>query len=341
MDYADTPHSMLYSYRGTLAHQVIEDAAHFVFPGGETLTDMGFLTEERMLMCFCFEHGGFPAPEGSDPYDETTWGSVVCPKCKKSKVAVDKREWFFLSGTLDGFEPCWDDFDPQTGTLPGVIFDNKTSADFAINNIISGKDAAKSPYASPFKNSHCEQLNLYAFLLTRIALPKGILDAAAKKGVAVKKLKVTGLVIQMLSMMQFPTSGTSVMFSNHYTKPKVPTPIPALPLFEEGWAEAHIKKHGRDAYKGLILEQNPAPLCAPESNSKDAHHWKCAGFCAFHETFACPSPKDEWIALKRGDTPEQAFAYATACLEERIANPPVEVAAPPKEKKTAKKTKSS
>ncbi|MGK3946869.1 hypothetical protein ABK046_51955, partial [Streptomyces caeruleatus] len=44
LDYADVPLSNMYAYRGTLAHQVIEDASGFKFPHGASLEDMGFLT---------------------------------------------------------------------------------------------------------------------------------------------------------------------------------------------------------------------------------------------------------------------------------------------------------
>jgi len=148
---------MLYAYRGTVAHQVVEDAAGFKFPEGESLEDMGFLSEERMLVAFCFKHGAFPAPEGSDPYEESTWHLVECPGCKKARVAKAKREWFFLSGTLDGFEPHWDEFDATTGTLPGTIHDLKTAATWAVNATIDGSAAKKNKYGHPTKDTYVEQ----------------------------------------------------------------------------------------------------------------------------------------------------------------------------------------
>lgn len=322
VDYADQPLSNLYAYRGVLSHKVVEDAAQFKFPKGQALEEMGFLTEQSMLIAFCFEHGGFHANTESDPYDDATWHHTSCPECDVLKIAQQDREWFFLSGTLDGFEPHWDAFDPETGVLPGTIHDTKTSMEYSLDGIIAGKDTAKNVYGTPYKDQYCEQLNLYRFLLLRSPVPEPIVKAAKARGVVVTQLRPVELVLQFLSMGKFPRSGQPYMFSNHYTKPKTPHMLPDVPVFEDGWAEAHIKKHGYAPYLALIKGEMPPSLCPPESNGKGAHHWKCGtpdgknSFCAFAYTREyCPSPVREWEALQGGATPEEAFTVAQAAWD--------------------------
>jgi hypothetical protein len=331
-DYSDHPSGMLFGYRGTVAHAVVEDAATFKFPKGESLEDMGFLSEQHMLVAFCFEHGGFQVPEGADPYDEKTWDDVYCPQCKESGKPQEWVEWFFLSGTLDGFEPLWHKFDKKTGELPGVIHDLKTAAAYAVNSIIDGSGAAKSKYGHPSKDNYVEQLNCYKYLLESIAVPQGVLEAGRKRGLEVKSIKVVRLQIQMFAMTEFPLTGAKYWWRKHYRDQHKTWEIPDLPVFDREWAEEHIKQNGYAVYRGLIVGEDPVAIPAPESNSSGGHHWKCGsrektGYCAFAFSPFCPDPGSEWAFLQQGYTPEEAFAKVAAG-EEAVSLMPKDDAKP-------------
>jgi hypothetical protein len=336
--YSDHPSGMLYGYRGTVAHAVVEDAASFKFPHGESLEDMGFLSEQRMLMAFCFEHGGFPCPDGADPYDEKTWDDVYCPECKVGGKPQEWVEWFFLSGTLDGFEPLWDQFDKKTGNLPGVIHDLKTAAAYAVNSIIDGSGASKSKYGHPSKDNYVEQLNCYKYLLEHIAVPAAVIEAGKRRGLKVKSISVVRLQIQMFAMTEFPLTGTSYWWKKHWKDQPKAWSIPDLPVFDSVWAEEHIRTNGYAVYRGLILGEDPVGIPAPEKNSSGAHHWKCGtreknGFCAFAFSKFCPDPGVEWAFLQEGLSPEDAFAKTLA------GEVPTTVAAVPVEEPTPKRAR--
>jgi hypothetical protein len=310
--YSDHPSGMLYAYRGTVAHAVVEDAASYTFPHGESLDEMGFLSEQRMLVAFCFEHGGFPVPEGADPYDNATWADVHCPNCREAGKPQEEVEWFFLSGTLDGFEPLWDRFDPTTGELPGVIHDLKTAAAYAVNSVIDGSGAEKSPYGHAVKPNYVEQLNCYKYLLESVAVPQQVVDAGRKRGLEVKRINVVRLQIQMFAMTEFPLTGVAYWWRKHWKDQHKAWEIPDLPVFDRDWAEQHIKRNGYAVFETLIKGIEPGAIPAPEKNSSGAHHWKCgtrekAGYCAFAFSHLCPDPASEWIFLQQGCSPQEAF----------------------------------
>ena len=99
--YADYMKNSFYSYRGTVMHQVVEDAGNIEL-GGVTLDTLGYLTEWRMLIGFCFEHGGFKLHPKVNVFNEDTWKHVKCPQCSKSRIKLSERQWILLGGTLDG-----------------------------------------------------------------------------------------------------------------------------------------------------------------------------------------------------------------------------------------------
>jgi len=117
-------------------------------------------------------------------------------------------------------------------------------------------------------------------------------------------------------MTDFPLTGASY----YWKKPgrgsthKV-YDIPEIPMLPDGWATEHIMREGYPVYRAMILDESPAPICAPEDNAKGAHHWKCGGFCSFANTAGfCPDPATEWAALQKGASPTEAFSAASDAL---------------------------
>jgi hypothetical protein len=315
LDYADEAQSMLYAYRGTVLHQVLEDAHGFALPDGSSLLSLGFIQEYRMLIAFCFEHGGFEAPAGSDPYDPGTWDSVTCPGCALAGVPRSAQEFFFLSGTLDCAEPRWDTYDPADGSVRVTIWDLKTVAEYQVDKIVSGAAAKESRYGAGTKDSHCEQLNLYAYLLDRSPIPEPVLEVARARGLELRRLVVDDLRIQLFSMNKFPVTGGTTLHRAHWKHPWQTVQVPGIPRLSDAWAVDHVRRVGRPIYEALILEQGRGGICPPAPNSKGAHSWRCGGFCAFAGSDYCPDPATEWAALESGQGREEAFQAALAARD--------------------------
>jgi len=298
--YADYMKNSFYSYRGTVMHQVVEDASAIELDG-VTLGALGYLTEWRMLVGFCFEHGGFALPDEVSAFDESTWDKVNCPACKKSRVPHVKREWILLGGTLDGLEPVWRDYDPDTGVLPCILWDLKTMQEYAVSYFIKGDP--KNKYHPHVKDAHFEQAQVYKYLAERSTPPL----ALRERGVT--RLELVEANIQAFSMGQFPRTGSTYSWKEHWRKPEKTWDIPAIHFMEDAWIENYIKVEGYPIYKSLILNEERPPIRPPEGGKADEHSWECR-FCAFHGSKFCPNPAAEWAALESGMDPDNAYEAA-------------------------------
>lgn len=299
-DYYDYMKNVYYSYRGTLLHQITEDAAEWKFADGRSLVDLGFLVENRISIGFCFAHGGFRLPAEVDAHKEETWDKAVCPKCVKSRVAKKDRHRFILSGTMDSFHPDWKNY--KDGVLPGIIWDYKSMADYAMSMFVMGQ--GDSTHHPNIKDEHFIQLHVYKYLFEIAAPPKMF------KAKGVQDVIVTGAEIQGISMNDFPRTGASYRLKSMKTgwKPKDFT-IPTIEMKDNSWTEEFIKKAAWDRYQALILGNSRGEIIAPDGK-KDRHCWSC-DFCPFHKTEFCPNPMAEWKALKEGKSTEEAFYLAS------------------------------
>jgi hypothetical protein len=305
LNYAEYMANALYAYRGTVMHQVVEDAAGIRMPNGLVLAEVGYVTEWRMLIGFCFHHGGFEVAETVDVNDEATWDTVHCPLCVEQDVPAEERGWFLLGGTLDGLEPLWDQFDEEEGILYAILWDLKTMADYAITKFITGDDSAS--HHPNVKDGYVVQANIYKYLAER-SIPPEILR---KRGV--KKIRFVESHIQAFGMSHFPRTGSTYRYKKHWKHELSDWEIPGIEFWADDQIEAFISEKGRPIYETLILDNDRGPICEPEGKGPE-HSWECR-FCAFYETAICPNPSVEWKALKKGATPEEAFAQAMATLE--------------------------
>lgn len=300
VSYADYMKNCFYSYRGTVMHQVVEDAGNIKLDG-ITLGELGYLTEWRMLIGFCFKHGGFALPETVTAFDEDSWDVVKCPQCSKSRIKLTDRQWILLGGTLDGLEPVWSDFDPDTGTLPCILWDLKTMQEYAINYFIKGDD--KNTYHKHVKDPHFLQAQVYKYLVERSIPPQPLRDRG------VLKLQLVESNIQAFSMGQFPRTGSSYMWKDHWRKQETVWDIPAVHLMDDTWICDYITEAAMPIYKSLILDEERPTICAPESKKPKEHSWECR-FCAFENSKYCPNPIIEWEALQDGVDAEEAYIRA-------------------------------
>jgi hypothetical protein len=294
-DYAEYMANALYAYRGTVMHQVVEDAAGVALPGGLVLAELGYLTEWRMLVGFCFDcTTGFPVDVCVDPSDESTWEDVRCPSCGGTS-------FFFLGGTLDGAEPIWDTFDPEVGTLEAILWDLKTMADYAIMNFITGdKSATHHPNV---KDPYILQANVYKYLAERSAPPAVLQERG------VKRIKFVESNIQAFGMSHFPRTGSSYRYKKHWKHELTDWDIPTIEFWEDAAIEKYIGENGLPIYESLIEGKTRGTIIPPEGKGPE-HSWMCR-FCAFYESDICPNPTAEWKALQDGLSSEEAFEVAS------------------------------
>lgn len=300
LDYADYMKNSFYSYRGTVMHQVVEDAGNMEFEG-IPLGHLGYLTEWRMLIGFCFKHGGFSLEDHPtiDPTDSNTWGDIVCPSCRKSRIRLSDREVILLGGTLDGLEPVWSEF--QDGILPCILWDLKTMQEYAVNYFIKGDP--KNTYHRHVKDEHYMQAQVYKYLVERSRPP----DLLWERGV--RKLRLVESNIQAFSMGQFPRTGSTYRWKDHYTKPETDWEIPAVTFMTDEEIEEYIRVAARPIFESLVMGREIPPICKPNSNKATEHSWECR-FCAFQNSKYCPDPAKEWDALQQGMSPEGAFQHS-------------------------------
>jgi hypothetical protein len=297
-DYAQEPKKVLYGYRGTVMHTVLEDATMWEGIGGKSLIDLGYLSEWHMKIGFCFQHGGFPLPEGVDASDQATWAQVECPECCDEKIDPDEQEWFVLGGTLDGAEPVRLDKD---GTLWMVLHDLKTMKDFAITKFVCGDDSAT--LHSHTKDAYVVQANLYRYLGERSLPPEQL----RLKGV--KRLRFVEARLQAFAMGEFPYMGSSYRYRKHYKHAYTDWAIPVIEFFDDAWVEKYVKENGRGIYDTLLTERKRPSICPPEKNSFGKHSWTCE-FCSAEGEDICPNPSVEWASLRQGMSPEDAYQVA-------------------------------
>lgn len=299
LPYTQEPKKVLYGYRGTVMHTVIEDAVGWRGLGGKSLLDLGYLSEWSMIIGFCFRHAGFPLPPGIDPTDQDTWTQVECPTCVDQGVPVEQQEWFVLGGTLDGAEPLT--FDKESGTLTMVLHDLKTMKDYAVNKFIFGDEEAT--LHTHTKDGYVVQANLYRYLAERSVPP----EALREKGI--RQLKFDHARLQAFSMGEFPYMGSSYMARKHWKHPYTAQEIPVIKFFDDEWVENLIRENGKPIYDSFLTGQVRPPICPPEGKGK-SHSWMC-DFCAFKgDVDRCPNPSVEWASLQEGWSPEEAFQIA-------------------------------
>ena len=311
LDYADYMKNAFYPYRGTVMHQVVEDSSQLEFEGIK-LGQLGYISEWRMLIGFCFQHGGFDLPESVSPYDESTWTEALCHKCISSRVARKKRHVILLGGTLDGLEPVWRDFDESTGTLPCILWDLKTMQEYAVSFFIKGDD--KNTHHPHVKDEHFYQAQVYKYLAERSTPPEELRERG------VRRLKLVESNIQAFSMGHFPRTGSTYRWKDHWRHPEKSWDIPSVHFMEDTWIEDYIKTEAWPIYTSLILNETRPPICKPESNKTDKHSWLC-NYCAFDSTKYCPNPKIEWEKLTEGSSSEEAFQAAKESRNDEYNRP--------------------
>lgn len=297
-DYADYMENCYYAARGTLIHGLVEQAADFRFDDGGDLKSWMYLMEWRMKLGFCFRHGAFTVPQDLDPARPETWAGIECPRCVRHRVKPENREWFILTGTLDGTEPLVLDVD---GTLWCVLHDVKTVQDYAADRMIWGDPDAT--LHSHFRDEHVVQMNLYKYMAERSCPPPELVDRG------VKQIRFTHARIQGFSMGKAPYAGGTIKARKTFKQPYQYPEIPVINFFDDVWAEELVRKNARPIYEALILDEGRGPICEPAGNKPDEHSWACR-FCAFHQTALCPNPKKEWELLQEGEEPEEAFQKA-------------------------------
>jgi hypothetical protein len=298
VDYAEYYKNLYYGFRGTVTHQVIEDASIVDLGEGRTLLDYGFLSEWRMQVGFCFTHGAFPIQGDVDPTGEYT---LPCPTCA---VPVEEQETFILGGTLDGAQALWDEFDEETGILPCNLFDIKTMQEYAVGYMIKGDP--KNTLHPQIKDAYVVQARIYAFLASHSIPPKEFADRG------VRQLIMRESHIQGFAMGEAPwTGGGTYRWKDHYRNPKKDWPMHPVDLDTPEWTENFIKENARAIYDSLILNETRGDVCEPEDNKGDLHSWMC-GFCAFYGTEDCPNPALEHRLIQLGKSKEEAFAEALA-----------------------------
>ena len=312
LDYAEYYHNLYYAFRGTVTHTVLEEAVGVKLGEGKSLEDLGFLSEWRMQIGFCFRHGGFRVPATLDASNPETWVGVACPGCVKDQVPPEESEWFILGGTLDGLEPVWELFKAKSGILPAKLHDLKTMQEYAITYFVKG-DAGNTLHPQ-VKDAYVQQARVYRYL-AEMSEPPEILK---RRGV--KKIKMIESHIQAFAMGHAPwTGGGTFRWKDHYRNPLKDWPMHPVDLGTTAWVESYIRTQARPIYDSLILNKVRGPIIEPEvdskgkpeSSSKGSHSWAC-DFCAFHASDYCPNPRLEWEQLQAGADPETAFAAALA-----------------------------
>ncbi len=312
-DYAEEPKKVLYGYRGSVMHSVLEDAASWKGIKGKSLEEMGYLSEWQMKVGFCFKHGGFSLPLDFDVEDLASYAHNGCPSCNAENIPAKDQEWFALGGTLDGAEPLWDggDYDVnglvvnippftvENGTLYMVLSDLKTFKDYAVNKFIFGDEEAT--LHTHAKDEHYSQMQGYRYLAERSIPPKVLLD----KGV--KQIRFVEARIQAFSMGEFPYMGTSYRARKHWKHDFTNWKIPTIEFENDQWVEDYIRTNARDIYDTLITGRRVPPVVPPTEGKRKGYNWLCDGFCAFNGSEYCPDPAAEWERLQEGKTQEEAY----------------------------------
>lgn len=302
-NYSDYYHSLYYAFRGTITHTVVEEAAEVDLGDGKSLLDYGFLSEWRMQIGFCFNHGGFPIPTNIDPTDVASLAQIECPDCCDAGVPHEEQETFILGGTLDGAEALWDQFDEETGILPCKLHDLKTMQEYAVVYFVKGDP--KNTLHPTIKDAYVIQARIYAYLASQSLPP----EALRKRGV--KQIRMVESHIQAFAMGTAPwTGGGTFRWKDNYRNPLKDWPMHPIDLGTDEWVEDFIKTSARPIYDSLILNKTRGPVCEPERSSKGSHSWAC-DFCAFYGSELCPNPKVEYDAILNGFDPESAFVIAS------------------------------
>lgn len=310
VDYVDEPKNLLYAFRGSLAHTVVETAARVKLFNGKSLEDLGYVSEWSMFIGWCLVHRGFRLPSVVEARRPETWKKAKgCPYCRRNGMPDEEHTWLLLGGTLDGLEPLWDLFDKERGVLPVVLHDLKTMKDYALKKFIQGdSEATLHPNV---KDDYVAQAQCYRYLGEKARPPKSLRDRG------VRKLIFTESRIQALAMGDFPYTGAKYRLKSGRQQKEYM--IPAISFFEDKWVEKYIHARIWEIYKTLILDEGPGRVIAPAENAAGAHHWLCGGFCPFHGSSHCPDPGAEWRLMQRGYNEQEAFDEVSRDLNKKAA----------------------
>jgi len=291
VDYADFMQNSFYGYRGTVMHQVVEDSALVDLGELGSLESLGYLSEWRMSIGFCMEHGGFRLPAGSDATQDDAWLDTACPDCEPN----NPTQVLLLGGTLDGLEPIWDTFDPDEGTLDAILWDLKTMQEYAVRYFIQGDK--KNVYHPNVKDGHYEQAQMYRYMAEICEPPQLLKDRG------VKRLNLIEANIQVFAMNKFPRTGTHNSFKSGRSA-EMDYFVPEITFESNEWVEEYIRERALPIYHSLVTGEKRGPITEPTGGNE--HSWLCR-FCAFYETEYCPDPTSEWKLLQENVVPDEAF----------------------------------
>lgn len=237
------PVNRWYSFRGTLAHSLIE--------GTSGLEQYGWLQELRMKVPLVYP--GEPSPifdEGkfTGEFDET-----------QPLVLT-------LSGTTDAFN-----------VLRGELHDFKSMADIKAVEMATGQHLWGGDEYTMSRNipdKFVWQTNIYRWLIAHTPIPDDMREAFDLQGEFFRAPDV--LVIQGFSMMYLPRTGSGVEVKVPKGRRSVRETfeveaVPVLPLEE---VEAYIRPRALKWYRYLTLNEYP-PVADEQTK------WLCK-FCAFN-----------------------------------------------------------
>jgi hypothetical protein len=224
-DFYDLPEKRYWPFRGTHAHQIVENA-------GEQIAKYGWLQEIRMSCELVY-------PDEPRPlFDEQGQWTGEVDTTKPLVIA--------LRGTCDAYNP-----------VTRTLVDCKSMADRKVDMMIKG--ASPGTWSNNLQDSWIAQLNIYRYLITKTLIPKEIKAQFKKYGLP----KLPGplfpapdkLVIQGIAMMTHPVSGSRLA---HKERGKVTLydidPVPVWSLEE---IEEYIRPRALEWYGTLALRKVP------------------------------------------------------------------------------------
>lgn len=305
VDYAEYPQNLYASFRGSITHEVIEQAMETKFKSGRTLTDLGFVAEWRMLVGFCLTpgHGAFRVDPDLDIEDVATYAQTTCPKCDVDGVPGLDQKWIFLGGTLDGGAPVFDlegDYGKilvMDGVAHYKLSDIKTMKEFALTYFIKGDP--KNTLHPQIKDDYVWQARVYTYLAKHAQVPAHL----SSRGI--QSIQMVRSDIQAFAMGEAPwTGGGTFRWRDHYKNPLKDWPMHPIDLGTDAEVEAYILANAPAILDTLVLSTHRGDVRRPDQA------WLCADYCAFYATDICPNPQLESDLIEDGSmTKDEAFAY--------------------------------
>jgi hypothetical protein len=243
-DYHDHPIRKWWSFRGTHAHSIVEQA-------GDLAAPYGWLQELRMLV-------ELPYPDQPAPVLDAhgNWTGTFDP----SRPLI-----VCLSGTTDIYNPL---------RPPYPCFDMKSMADKKAEMMVTGNKPGT--FSRNLEDKWVWQLNIYRWLLAHTRVPPALKRRYPElKGrqffPAPEYLGIQGIAM----MTAYRTGGRYTVRTGDWPRTRTATydvdEVPVLPLPE---IEAYIRPRALDWYRYLVLNEQPPPV--PEDEK-----WKCKS-CPFN-----------------------------------------------------------